>query len=101
MATPGLNDYFEYGLCVDFNLNDSACAQNFLSVTVPFEEIFFMSLSKIFSSTPYDPLGYIHGGVRFNVLQVKYGYLVDFGLTLGAIILIPELLIFIKRRTYF
>jgi hypothetical protein len=87
---------FEYGACQAINLNASSCASHFLSENVPLEELFFMSLSTIFSGSRYDPF-LDNGGQSLNYIEQKYGYLLDAVLVYSGIILIPESLILMHK----
>lgn len=90
------DDYFKYGACSVINASESACASHFLTQNVPVEELFFVALSKVYGKTEYDPF-LVNGGQSLIYVQQKYGYLLDFVLTLGGIIGFSELLIFIKK----
>jgi hypothetical protein len=95
--SPSWSSEFEFGACQVINLNASSCASHFLTEPVPIEELFFMSVSLIFSGGKgYNPF-LDNGGQDLNYIEEKYGYLLDMFLTIGGIVIIPETIILLHK----
>jgi hypothetical protein len=95
--TPSYSDYFFYGACQAINLNPSSCQSHYLTENVPIEELFFMSVSLIFSGGKgYNPF-LQNGSQDLNYIEEKYSYLLQMVLTFAGLILIPEMIILWHR----